>query len=599
MLDENILRSSSLSKKDKKDLVKLLMKQLTELKSNYIIRPEKMNAIFSFMSDDNRKEFENHYLRLIDRLVGASSDTNKSIWLDHNLINNKYENVSDDFKIWTILENTRAFRDGIEKFYKWIYEDNIAFKEFGKVVDRRIDEIEVEYNHRRACTMFDTFEKKYEKELKEYELKKSSDYEIAHNMKKRIERFLTSLPELENLNIVGMINSVKQTTDNWNEIFSFFKREVEDEYKKIETNCDICETKKKLLAWINEKSDMNQFGNFYKLLREDGYFEETGLSADGADMVACCVKILDLCRNKELVVWEKVSLLAILLKVILGAQRVQFIVEDKANSNLDEWKHIIEQKYNTIIDNIDVTQDKDRLEKLEIKGKKHYSIIVEKAGSEDFNTEVSDATEEIIEQLEKQSSEVRNYIIDKNCGVLIWKLENNQRSIWINIENDRWRSETSGAEVKIAKSIRKVMMFYQELKYNIFSPENDDFINEISHARKKLSIYDSNKVYTHTKDYTREVLYEQAAHFFLSEEDNDKYMQDYPSYVLKLLADINISQYYRYGLNPNFYNDDRGFKNVATWKNFAEQNRGKRQSEKTDVVRETLGYYYQGLFVIS
>ena len=60
------------------------MKQLTELKSNYIIRPEKMDAIFGFMRGtvEENKEFEKYYMTLISRLVGSSSDTNKSIWLE-------------------------------------------------------------------------------------------------------------------------------------------------------------------------------------------------------------------------------------------------------------------------------------------------------------------------------------------------------------------------------------------------------------------------------------------------------------------------------------------------------------------------------------
>lgn len=206
-----------------------------------------------------------------------------------------------------------------------------------------------------------------------------------------------------------------------------------------------------------------------------------------------------------------------------------------------------------------------KIEKICIERKRHYSIIVEKAGSGDYNTEVPCETERLIEKLE---SKPYNYIIDKTTGVFLWKLENNQRSIWINIENCQWCSDDSEYEVKIAKDIRKVMMFYQELLSEIFNPENDDFINEISHARKELSIYNSNKVYTHTKDYSKDILLEQAQNYFQKEAGEKEYMKQYPSYVLKLLADINISKYYRYGLKIDFYHNDGGLKNAARWREF-------------------------------
>lgn len=596
-LNKNILQNPEISDDNKKDLVRLLMKQLTELKSNYIIRPVKMDAIFAFMENENKEEFEKDYLKLIDRLVGASSDTNKSVWLDNSLINGKYEYVSLDFKIWVLLENTRAFRDGIEKLYTRIYEEKTASKEFCEVVDTRINELETQYDYKRTLKMFDAFESKYCNEMEEFRNFEKQDSERIHNMKKRIKRFLKSLPDLKTLNIVGTMNSVSKSTDNWGEIFSFIKKEVAKEYVSIEKIQEINATQLNLLKWIDTESDMYQYSNFYKLLKEEGYMEGGKMSADGADMAVCCVKILELCRNKGLDILKKIQLLAILFKVILRAQKIQFIIENKANNNLDEWKQDIEKQYNEIIDKESSRDTEQELKKISIKGKKHYSVIVEKAGSEDYNTEVSAETEKLIENLECQLVKQRNYVIDKKSGVVIWKLENNQRSIWINMENPDWQTESFESEMWIAKDVRKIMMFYQELMRGIFNPENDDYIKEISHARKELSIYNSNKIHTHTKDYSKNILFDQAQNYFLDEGHKKQYMSNYPSHILKLLADINISQYYRNGLKVTFYQDDRGIKNAAKWEDFA--GLIKNQQEFTYCInkKETVTIHLEVLYI--
>ncbi len=568
-LNNNIIKSTELSDENKKDLVKLLMKQLTELKSNYIIRPEKMEGIFAFMKGESNESFEKYYLTLIDRLVGASSDTNKSIWLDNTTFNNRFKYVPEKFRIWILLENTRTFRDGIEKLYKRIYEENVNSKEFCETVNTRIYELEEEYDYSRAYEMAEVFAKKYAGELATYRRQSDLDSEMAHNMKNKIERFLKSLPELKTLSVVGIMNDARQTTSNLAVIFDIVHEELKEECDQIKIKLETNDTQENLLKWIEAESDMYQFGNFYKLLKEEGYYEDSKLLPNGADMISCCVKILDLCRHKELAIMEKVQLLAILFKVILNAHKVQFIIENKEDSNLDEWKYDIEKRYNDIVDKVCEMNGEGELKKICIKGKKHYSILVEKAGGEDFNTEVSDITEKLIDEMENQPSKLYNYIIDKTNGVVIWKLENNQRSVWINIENQNWCSAETGYELRIARSVRKVMMFYQELKREIFNPENDDYMNKLSHARQELNIYNSNKVYTHTKDYSKEILFEQTQRYFQNGEENAKYVQKYPSYLLKLLADINISQYYRYGLRRKYYSDDRGIDSAAKWSDFA------------------------------
>lgn len=565
-LDHNVL--SSLEENDKRDLVKLLMKQLTELKSNYIIRSDKMDAIFRFMGTEELYKFEKYYLTLVDRLVGASSDTNKSIWLDNEIIHSCYRSVSLDCREWILLENTRAFRDGIEKLYKRIYGRKTTFDSFRRTVNGRIKDLEEQYNYKRAMKMFETFEKKYVSDIAICDKTEGVESENLQVTKKRLKNFYESLPNLPTLDFPELGRSIQLSIGNdWHSNFYCVKRILKEEVDEIE-NREKKYNKTCSLEKVFSEIDNFQFSNFYKLLQRDSYSSNTELSFEDMDMLACCVKILDLCRNeKKMDILAKVQKLAILFKMILNAEKVQFVIENKDDINLDEWKHNIELKYNEIIEKVEKKTEEEL--SISIEGKKHYLVIVEKTGDADFSTRVSIKTEKLIERMECQTTDKNNYIIDIEDGAVIWKLGNSNRSIWINIENREWCSKDPSAGLGISREIRKIMMFYQELKSEIFSPENDDFINEISHVRKELSLYNSNKVYTHTKDFAKEALFEQSRFFFENKKNKYKYVSNYPSYVLKLLADIYVSQYYRNGLRKNFYYDDRGIKACAKWSDFS------------------------------
>lgn len=561
-LNKNILGNSGISETDKRDLVKLLMKQLTELKSNYIIRPEKMEAIFSFMSGSDIEMFKKDYLVLIDRLVAASSDTNKSLWLDSKIMGGKFNSIPQDFRVWILLENTRTFRDGIEKLYKRIYDKESRSEDFFDIAEKRIQQLEKDYDYERAIQMFKTFEKKHKEELTVYET--STDKEFKDRLDQKIDNFLKSLPT--QMNARTFMDEAKKAGDRY-AIFKSLQEWINEDYETMLLYGGVGTIEAKLRDWIESETDRYQFHNFYTLLKGEGYYNDDQLSLKGIDMLVCCAKAFDLCRNTDAAILDKVQMLAVLFKIILNAHKVQFIIENRADRNLDEWRHSIETRYNAIVDKYNAKNNSHKLNPISIKAKGHYTVIVEKAGNEDLNTEVSDETEKIIERLESETIGEGNFLIAKERGALIWKLENKQRKIWINVENSNWNSEAAISELEIARSARKIMMFYGELMIHIFNAENDDFMNEISHTRKELSIYTSNKVYTHTKDYSREMLMDQAKMYF--EQSQKDHLDNYPSYVLKLLADINISQYYRRGLRASLYQEEKNFNEFARWKDIS------------------------------
>lgn len=563
-LDQNVLRDPALTKDNWWDLVRILMKQLTELKSNYIIRPEKMDAIFAFMNGTEQRRFEVYYMSLIGRLVGAKSDTNKSIWLDEQIERAALKHVSLEYKTWILLENTRAFRDGIEKFF----HKRSMSEEFCRLSDQRIAYLKKYYDYVRAQMMFKDFMEKNRKDLEANTQNTMVSDEAACRLEERIQQFIKSLPELESINARNQIKKMREGQEvSWSKILNKVNNRLQRNLNGLESTETRKEEEDKLWRFINEESDIYQYGNFYRVLEKDGYMNGAEVTVDGIDMIICCTKILCLCKNKELGILDKVGELALLFRVILRAQKIQFIVENKEDNYLSEWKQDIEERYNRLVAFWNEGA-KERLPEIRIRKQGQYAVIVEKSNIEGYNVEVSESTERLIEDLRTGTDCLHDYILNREAGLVVWKLENKQRSIWISIENSKWIVKETGQELKVARDMRRLMAFYQELKREIFNPENDDFMNEISHITKELSIYSSNKVYTHTKEYSQRIQYEQVLSHL--KEGDEAYKSFYPYYVLNLLADINVSKYYRNGLGKRLYADEMKFGEPAMWKDFSE-----------------------------
>lgn len=541
-LDRNIIHDPARTEADKQNLVKLLMKQLTELKSNYIIRPEKMDGIFEFMPKENPEEFELYYITLICRLVGASSDTNKSIWLDEHL---SMSRVSGQFKTWVILENTRTLRDGIEKFYiKWkISEEFKRLSEERLAVLRELNELQI------AERMFENYIASNKAELEDDESRMNVGGETNHDMEDSIQRFLRSLPRTEDIDFYDDAVGCKKVGKDWKSILEREQRQLkrEKESRERQQGREL-EKERGLQEVINGELDIYQYNNFRKILEGENYVYDGKIKQDGIDMIICCMRVLELCRNSDRPILSKVEELAMLFKVILGAEKVHFIVENKAENTLEEWREAIEERFNRL--GAKWIEQDEKL-KLHIRTSKHYAVIREQTGAAVYNQELSIETEKVLDRMEQGGDQSHNYVIDRDLGIVIWKLANKERSIWVSMENAAWRKNEDG---KTELDLRKVMMFYQELRQKVFSPENDDYMNEISNARKELSIYNSNRVYTHTKDDLQKEQYEQIYKHYTNcgKEDNEHY----PAYVLKLLSDITVSKYYRRGLRKMRANID-------------------------------------------
>lgn len=110
------------TKKQRLDLMKILMKQITEMKGNYFIRRENIYALTIFAANYTESERESLYDRFLQqtkKLLGVSSDTSKSAWFSREICE-KEQSLGLPESVWgrLLLENTRAFYDGLEKLCK-------------------------------------------------------------------------------------------------------------------------------------------------------------------------------------------------------------------------------------------------------------------------------------------------------------------------------------------------------------------------------------------------------------------------------------------------------------------------------------------------
>lgn len=116
--------------KQRLDLMKILMKQITEMKGNYFIRSENIYALTIFAADYTESEKESLYDRFLQqtkKLLGVSSDTSKSAWFSHEICGNEQNlGLEEHIEGRLLLENTRAFYDGLVKLCRKTEENSLG-----------------------------------------------------------------------------------------------------------------------------------------------------------------------------------------------------------------------------------------------------------------------------------------------------------------------------------------------------------------------------------------------------------------------------------------------------------------------------------------
>lgn len=539
-----------LDRKEKTDLVMVCMKQLTEMKSNYIIRLENMEALFKFMNQNWKndrkilKEFEYRYIILIKRLTGISSDTSKGLWLDYALwkrkemqaqSDEKYElkGVNEDFLGTVIMEDSRVFRDGIQKLNMKLRNDVAARKTLDEYIGLLCEK---EYENLCYLNFFTEARTKHK-------------FESVGQVKAFF---------IENSSFACWL-SPERVTD----LFKNWKTDgkSQDEYwelcitglRKSSNENKLQESVEKLKQIYDAYTENNyQFENFRKL------WEELKLWEEGEENIqlTCALQIKYLChswKGKEEGMLGKVEKLARLSGEMLNRSPHQVLIEydDISEYYLTEVERVCEEETS------DIAYEKKTVEgRFRRKGSRHYCSLVEAIGTSDA------MNDEIHQKLNDEAvlRRIEEYGFYYGEGVFIWKLgEDSSYPIFffVKLVND---------DEKMKYRIRNLLQFRDELENYIFDSEKPDYFHELAVVHNRLNIYKNPKSVFHDSEGIMEEKFRGVLEKLNGEvekkeeqkeggEDKQQKLSEDPVETLRFLSGMYLGRLYRQSVTKELYQD--------------------------------------------
>lgn len=523
-LIENIIRQD-FSKKQRMDLFLLLMKQLTEMKSNYFIRINNIINIVNFAADydeDARNKLYIQYLHQTKKLLGVSSDTSKSAWFNHELCKEEnFQKLPEDILGNLILENTRAYFDGIEKMCRSL--------------DLDYESVKFLCEERWYGAEFHQYSK-FDEQIKGEN--PPSDIEISNFLEGSFRRGKESVPERDKVNLAR---------SNPAEYFDGCLDKVTKLYDEQCKNRHITEIKEKLAGELKKA----QYRDFRSVLTDMGYISQDKFDIDGAVALFAGMQLMNLCNEYKRQSAPKGEIevvcfhIACLMEKILGAKSVKIILECPLKS--EEWKDDIIKEYNSLLEkNLQSEEDKARLT-LKLQNKKEYLEIADSGVRPDIIEEVeAEIANRLILYRRNQTVQDEGYVIDKKDNYLIWEMG----EVGIRKKDERrLLIYAQFYDLNFPKDwqiLRNLFCMNYLLNNSVFVMEDMDYLFELVLADKELLMYNMEKAHSHTAASVKTA---QCDLVKLEEEEEGSFR----SFVLTLLSDLQVSQVYRQSLKKAYY----------------------------------------------
>lgn len=444
------------SETQKRDLILVLLKQLTEMKSNFIIRVEIMNYLSEYaktLEEKARAKFYDYYQRLVKKLLGISSDTSKSLWFDRVLFQKKEKEGADllrlsgDLNERFYLENVRVYQDAYKK------------------LDDRL----------------------------------KTDY-----------------------------------TD-WENHFCKTARDI---------------TKEELArfgAYVEQYIKVYQFKDFITIMEQYGFYEEKQLTEAGKILVAANVLLHryilsefegDLGSqhaHEEERNLDKCNYIATYINYILGSEETIIVME--LDAEYDAWEDILIDRYNKL-----AGKEGEPIAK---KKKKEYIIL---GGSKPNRERETVREADVVNHIQQlQGGQGQGYSCDLDKHIFQWELgQDAGHPVYVYAQ---WGTLEDGKDTFDAANlnrIRNVMQYYWKLNKHVFNRSNNGFFHELVATRKKLLIHSRYKAHSHTKNDIRLIQFDHVI-------NKEQFSPYYQAELLRLLADLNVSEYYRNSLTKDYY----------------------------------------------
>ena len=521
-LRKKIIEDMSLMQK--KDFLLLLMKQLTELKSNYFIRIENIKKMTSFLKkyekegyNDVCSEFYERFLIQTKKTTGINSDTSKSAWLEHALyeyrIHNEEEkelNLPPDVYGRLILENTRAYTDGINKLCA-----SVSLNEETRKFLNNEKWIEWEYQ------VFSEFQPQIDKGTVS-----------ANEIKIFIERNRSYLTKAE--------REWLKTKDPAGVFLKIYK-DIKKEHNKMQNHLWISclkSTLEKELARI-------QYRDFCHIIRDYGWYSENGLTRDGVISIAAGMEMMQLGteeerdrekkENENLIEDECRQIVNLLVK-ILHAQKVLLVMERPSECN--QWEERLWETYNTYVEKR-LGANGSQV-KRSITEQREYLILADSTNCVNVAESAQiDVTERL--RIYKKARDTNGYYINEKY--MVWEIgaQNESHTLIAYVEfynlklpDDWWM-------------IRNAMVMNYSFSHTVFNRRAINYLYEIVMAEKDRLMYNQDKSHSHTDMTVRQRQFTDAV-------SGEELLKDhFRSYILTLLSDLQVSSEYRQSLKNSYY----------------------------------------------
>lgn len=521
------------TKNQKMDLLLLLMKQLTEMKSNFFIRDVTMQNMVNFAKDyddeaDVVKKMYRQYLYQTKKLLGVSSDTSKSAWFSKALC--KYgETLTIPKNILgrLILENTRAYYDGLEKLERNLQWDN-------------------------SVSHFLCEERWYGTEAVYYE--KYKDKILDHFTEPQIREFLQK-------SLRGGYGEVPSREDNVLENSSETKEKFLDRYNRVKKNVsDIYKQNplRETCIQLCKELEKAQYRDFCSVLRDLGDLEEGAQASDpyvdrmipllaGVQLFRLCGEVSGnkTDRNIEKLCFNITSL----IEKILKAKYVQIILE--CPLECDEWEDLLIGKYNELL-TMHLSEEEIKRRQLKPHRKKEYLVIADSGEPDIRQIGIEDASMKVRERLKKCENNPESIItgvyVDSDESYAVWELSNDRPSS--QSVNRRLLIYIDFYELNFPQDwhrLRNLMCMNYVINHKVFVEDVKDYLIELMLADKERLIYYMDKANSHTAVTVKSKQFDAVQ---LKEDGQDSYTR---SFVLTLLSDLKVSQVYRQSLKNNYY----------------------------------------------
>lgn len=317
---------------------------------------------------------------------------------------------------------------------------------------------------------------------------------------------------------------------------------------------------------LNPEIRKPQYRDLREILRNYKWMENKELTKAGAISLAAGMELMNRADeakkhglnnpdNED--IWKQCLTIACLMDKILQAKSVRLILGHPLECDL--WEDRVKAEFNGLVSRYEKENELKEL-KLEGNCRKEYFVL---ANSGEIKRQEDNKVKHLMPEIVSKLKDYRK--LNANAGKGYYLSEEEKYMIW-EIGQDGAHPIIVYAEFfefqfpEILQRIRNVMMMNFYFNEYVFNQKTLNHLYELMVAEKEKLVYNNKKFDSHTAEEVRDRQYQSLL------PDSKNTSNYYPSYVLTLLADLQVSEIYRTSLGEDYYCRRLRLKTVG-WEN--------------------------------